>query len=107
MMKKLLLTLLVISSSALAADWYQGGTLHDKRVNDWKRATYQNRLATSADFTAFIFGEDKVGRLGSVNALRPYAVEMMTCVDEGTKGDIPNILVAEVATSCALIMGWR
>ena len=107
-MKKMIVLLLLFSTSAFAAEWYEEGSLHDKRVNEWKQATYANRLATSADFVAYIFGEERVGRMGSMDALKPYVVQMMTCIDEGTKGDnIPNMQVSEVAASCTVIMGWR
>ena len=30
--------------------WFQGGNLHKATVAEWKNASYQNKLATSADW---------------------------------------------------------
>ena len=32
--------------------WYEGGTLHQATVAEWKKATSQNKLATCSDFIA-------------------------------------------------------
>lgn len=34
--------------------WYEGGDLHRAVIGEWKAATYENKLATSADMVANI-----------------------------------------------------
>lgn len=38
--------------SAFAAEWYEGGNLHDSGIPGWLIATDANQLATAADFVA-------------------------------------------------------
>jgi hypothetical protein len=33
-----------------SGQWYEGGTLHSSTVREWKQSTYDNKLATSADW---------------------------------------------------------
>jgi len=40
------------SSSSSKKQWFQGGNLHNATVAQWKGATYQNKLATAADWLA-------------------------------------------------------
>ena len=39
-------------SSTSSRKWFQGGNLHNATLAQWKSATYQNRLATAADWLA-------------------------------------------------------
>lgn len=39
-------------SFSRTAEWYQGGTLHQANLLEWKHASHANRLATAADFVA-------------------------------------------------------
>jgi hypothetical protein len=38
------------NNTSNSGEWYQGGTLHNATVQEWQQATYENRLATSADW---------------------------------------------------------
>src|SRR5262245_20069319 len=44
--------ILVMTQWAHASEWYSGGNLHKAMGAQWRTASYQNRLATSADFVA-------------------------------------------------------
>ena len=39
-------------------EWYEGGTLHNATVAQWKKATEQNKLATCADWLVALFREN-------------------------------------------------
>jgi len=39
-------------------EWYEGGTLHQSKISDWKNASYENRLATSYDFIVTLYKVD-------------------------------------------------
>ena len=88
--------------------WYQDGDLHDKTVNDWKSATYANKLATSADMaTASQKVKAVISQSGSVDAMKPFAVELMTCINEAAAGQgYENMKVAELAAGCMILMKW-
>lgn len=40
------------SQAAAAAEWYEGGTLHQANALEWQQATAANKLATVGDFVA-------------------------------------------------------
>jgi len=46
----ILILMAIFSSCAVADEWYAGGTLHQATVLQWKSASPDNRLATSADW---------------------------------------------------------
>ncbi|RYD86047.1 MAG: hypothetical protein EOP84_00300 [Verrucomicrobiaceae bacterium] len=102
----------VIALSASAptayAQWYAGGSLHRANGAQWKAATSANRLATSADFATKILGETRVQRMGSIEGVKPYARQLMGCVDETVGGAAGNALdIAEIAAMCATLLKWR
>ena len=64
-------------------EWYQGGTLHDGKGENWVRAAARNRLATAADFAATALdGTDVGSQMDSMDDLLPYAEALKTCLDE-------------------------
>jgi hypothetical protein len=49
----------------------------------------------------------KVKNSGSIDTLRPFAIELVSCIDEAAAGqDYGNMEVAEVAAICMISMGW-
>jgi len=44
--------------SAQVTAWYQGGNLHDQTGLDWQLATYENKLATSAELLSELMEQD-------------------------------------------------
>jgi hypothetical protein len=114
--KTLLLTVMFIGISALLAcggggnpsststtnEWYSGGTLHKKTIADWRAATYENRLATCADF---------VMGLGKYETLPPDLKERATafeaCISDAVAGgSVDHQQVSEIAAVCAVSMGY-
>lgn len=57
-----------------SAQWYVGGNLHRGTGVEWKSASVANRLATAADFTTTIIGQQKIKRLGSFDRVKPLAL---------------------------------
>ena len=95
--------------STQIAEWYAGGTLHGATVSNWNKASYSNKLATAADWVVNISPRIKaeVQQSGSMDALRSYAAELVTCVNEAAAGQgYGNVNVGELAASCGVIMGW-
>jgi hypothetical protein len=81
-------------------EWYEGGNLHDGDVSDWNRASYKNKLATCADFVAKLYQ----GQFERVDEIRPYAGELVGCIDEAIKADYPNIEKEDIAGFAVLCM---
>ena len=90
-------------SASPKKEWYSGGNLHKATLDEWRKASNQNRLATSSDFIAAVSKD--VGWL-STDEIKPLAVELMSCIDS-TAGDsgLDNMHVSEVAAAC-LVMLW-
>src|SRR5204863_8116927 len=92
---------LVLAAVPLVAEWYQGGTLHHSTLKEWSRATFQNRLATSADFATATKPKVK-----SMNELRVRAVALESCISTVAaprgKQSIPDIKTTDVAAVCAI-----
>ena len=88
--------------------WYSGGSLHKATVGQWKTASYDNKLATAADWAVtHPTVKSKVQKGGSMETLRPFAVQLMLCVDEAAAGKgYDSTSVAQLAASCVILMGW-
>lgn len=106
-----LLTSLVLSPGAYAheEEWFQGGSLHAGTVADWNRASYPNRLATSADWAlASKNVEQLVRESGDIETLKPFAEQLLGCIDRisHTDGVINETQTIRVASACMAHMGW-
>ncbi len=101
--------------------WYSGGSLHDKSAIDWQGASSANKLATCADFVSNIWMAEKFkpqiqSSITSVESLKPYAQELVDCLDEATKAEPDSLLnsriytnqeVASMAAICMILMDWQ
>jgi len=104
-----LIVLLLANVSIVTAGskWYSGGTLHKATVWRWKNATYTNKLATAADWCMNI-PSIKKSRNRNIENLRPYAIQLMRCVDEACAGQgYEKMRVSKVAASCLILMGYN
>lgn len=97
----------LLGCNALAAEWYQGGNLHDGTLADWRTATASNRLATAADFATGALGDARIRAMGSASELRPYAAALMTCIDGVAADSQVNLRTVEVAAACFMLMGMH
>ena len=88
--------------------WYENGTLRRGSVEEWNRATYANKLATAAAMAITRPQiKAKVTNSGSFDTLRPFAIELVSCVNEAAAGPgYGSMRVAELAAGCMILMGW-
>jgi hypothetical protein len=101
--------LLMISQPSLAQlPWYEGGTLQKGTVSDWRGATSENQLATSADFIASLNGVKDIGELkdqAAVDEIRQKADELQGCINQSIQQ--PNVPperpIAEVVVRCTIL----
>ncbi|HDZ38805.1 MAG TPA: hypothetical protein ENH62_11035 [Marinobacter sp.] len=97
-----------ISSSS--SRWFVGGTLHDKTVRAWRKASHRNRLATSADFLAGLMIKSEYILL-SMSELKEAATVLEICISEASEPQIPKIpghrdmKVTEFAAACIFLIG--
>lgn len=52
------LWMVLFASMAIAQQWYEGGTLHDASLQEWKQATPENKLATIADMVSAVYNRE-------------------------------------------------
>ncbi|MBU2547487.1 MAG: hypothetical protein KKB20_03665 [Proteobacteria bacterium] len=106
----LLLVFIMTSSSTCIAGshWYENGTLHKASVAEWNKATYENKLATAADWLLTTpQAKAKIQIDGSIDILKPYAVKLVECINDATsdKG-YGKMSVVEWASSCLMLIRW-
>ena len=70
--------------------WYEGGTLHNKTMEDWKNADYSNKIATAADFIA-IFKKD----MPTLSEAKYLVRE----IDDAYLKEVNSMKIAEVAAA--------
>lgn len=77
-------TLRPTSPKTTSKAWYEGGTLHCATVEEWLRATDDNRLATAADWVARL---SNVGLVWETETeARLLASELENCVSGAAEG---------------------
>ena len=94
------------SPSTSAGEWFDGGTLHKQTMAEWSRASYRNRLATSADF--FAGSIDKSGAPPRhPDQFRGKAVELEQCISEAhIDGITDSQPVSDLAAACLILLGY-
>ncbi len=81
--------------------WYEGGDLHQaSSIGQWRAATYENKLATSADMVA------NLKQFSSLEAMKSAAEELRQCVSKAAEGAQSEQRVSEVAAACAILLGY-
>jgi hypothetical protein len=111
-MKKLFITsiigtLFLIScggnnSSDNQEKWYEGGTLHEANISNWKTSSSRDKLATCGDFMATI--DNTV----SMDILKIRAKDLRTCINEATD-DLESTnseSVSSIASLCLITLGY-
>lgn len=84
--------------------WYEGGTLHDATIREWKRATYRDRLATCADLVAAI-AKHEGRRPKDMDEFREWAAALEICISEASRDEWSDHLkVTEVSAACWILM---
>jgi len=103
----------LIGRSSLG-EWFVGGNLHDKTMKEWNQGTADNKLATAGDMTIALLPD-----LATPDLVKPYAKDLVKCLNETGKKNpsadedekeveqaLDNSSVAEIASVCAILMGW-
>ncbi len=107
---------LFITSFANAAEWYEGGNLHKATVRMWRKASYDNRLATSGDWFNKITKKsnpDLQKKLDGIEkslgteiwllTLKQFSEKLEKCVSDTAADEKvckPSDKVAEIASIC-------
>lgn len=83
--------------------WYEGGTLHNLKIREWKNATEENKLATCGDFMA------KFDNSVTMDILLERAVALRACINEATRGieNVDENETAEIASACTLLLKYK
>jgi hypothetical protein len=116
----LFVLLFIIPQFASAGHWYEGGTLQSANVSKWNQSSYENRLATSADWFVSITKKHnsslqrKLDRLSNsqyLSSLKTFSAQLEKCASDIAnikpgKNRVfnPNDKIFEVAFLCYLSM---
>ena len=88
--------------------WYSGGNLHQKKIRDWKRATYANKLATCADFVCTYYSKiKKVNITNNPDLFKKQSVTLLSGLNsfsESNESVIVNSKVSEIAMALSLTL---
>ena len=81
----LVLALLVIVAPVSAKEWYEGGTLHEATIAQWKRASYQNKLATCGDWLSALYMRGNLNvSISGMDDLKRCAVAVVDYIDKAS-----------------------
>ena len=121
-MKKaiLLFIALTISTCIFGKNWYEGGTLHSSSALVWQNASYENKLATCADFISTAwqnknFKPEIQSKITSMDVVKILAQELMKAIDgsfekdpdpEKNKQIFANQTVSSSVSMLMVMMGW-
>lgn len=100
---------LTFCALAHAKEWYEGGTLHETTIAQWKKAAKQNKIATCADWISALYMNSKLNLLISgLEDLKKCTVALVDYIDEASKNT--KSLDKENTNSVALLgmmfAGW-
>ena len=89
-----------------ADEWFDGGTLHNRTMAEWSRASYRDRLATSADFFATSI-DSRSEPPRHPDRFRGEAIELEVCISEThAEGITDSQRVSEIAAACLILLGY-
>lgn len=84
--------------------WYQGGTLQNATLGEWRAATPVNRLASSADFAAVVAKRNNLA-VKSMDDLALIAEQIEQCITKvASDGESDQVRVPDTAAACAVLM---
>ncbi len=89
-----------VSNDSAKDQWFQGGSLHSATVGEWKRATYQNKLATASDWLAATKWKGHLNSPQDFDKIKVKAQMLVSAVDEVvTVKDTDSLQVNEIAAA--------
>ena len=77
-----LLVLAIGCADGEEVHWWEGGTLHNATVTQWKSATYENKLATAGDWLAATKWEGHLKSTDDFDKLKLKSQMLVNAVDE-------------------------
>lgn len=115
-----LLLVSMFASCAIAANWYEGGTLHSANGIEWQQAAYANKLATAGDLVAAVYKSGKLapalsGKIKGVDDIKVMAAALVKELDDTFAPDpdaaknkmmFTNQKVNEMAVILMAAAGW-
>ena len=105
------LTIFIFAALTITAyaetNWYEGGNLHKADISTWRKASYQNKLATASDWT-LISPKIKaiVMESRNIETNKVFAKELVDCIDQSIEGVNVTGSAADFAVMCMVIMTW-
>ena len=86
----------------LGDNWFKGGNLHKASVIQWKRATYQNKLATAGDWLTATLWKGHLNSYKDFDRLKVKAEMLVRALDSSLSAipignEAEDMLVAEAA----------
>jgi hypothetical protein len=88
------------SSNSNDISWATGGTLHESTIAEWRKASYSNRLATSADFVVAVLD---IYDFSDMDKIKQLATDLEECISTAASGgDVDNEQVATIAAFCSV-----
>lgn len=80
--------------------WFKGGNLHNATVSQWNEASYQNKLATAADWLAATEWKGHLNSPDDFNKIKVKAQMLVDAVDEVVaETEIGSLKVNEIAAA--------
>ena len=98
-----------VIEDSIPARWYVGGNLHSATVAEWRTATYENKLATAADFIAWLYTNDLVNfQITDANSILPFAIELAVALDAIANENnlMDSNAVTEIVPFIIVLMEW-
>lgn len=89
-------------------EWYEKGDLHEKIIAQWRRADYDNKLATCAGILAIYWRNNKTTIPINMDNIKDYAKILVQDVDT-TIQKVPGLdgrSVSEMVVAAAIAKGW-
>lgn len=105
----LLITLLIVPTPSSATEWYEGGTLHEATIAQWKRASRQNKIATCADWVSALCMKSKLSiPISGSDDLKTCTTALVDYIDNASKNTkaIDRETVSAVALLGMIMAGW-
>ncbi len=87
-----------------AQQWFNGGTLHSATVGQWRRAAYENKLATAGDWLAGTKWKGHLNSLGDFERLKVKAKMLVDAVDKVAAPPYPESLIVTELSAAIVTM---
>ena len=95
-------SLVMLSTTAIAKEWYEGGTLHNATAGRWRAGSPENQLATAADWVT------KIVKVSGLDDIKWKAIEVRSCVNLATVDSaMHNQNASDIAVLCIVQLKYE